>query len=51
MPESLRRGDRVRIRGEHWKVVACAGAVIRVRGCDAANRLTEAAFLPSIEQT
>jgi superfamily II DNA or RNA helicase len=50
MTEALRRGDRVRIRGERWQVVACTDAIVRVRGCEAANRLTEAAFLGGIEQ-
>ena len=50
MTGGVRRGDRIRLRGERWKVIACAGAVVRVRGCDAANRLTEAAFLGSVEQ-
>lgn len=50
MTSGLRRGDRVSIRGEHWSVVACADAIVRVRGCDAANRRTETAFLAGVEQ-
>lgn len=50
MPQTIRRGDRVRVRGQQWQVTDWTDSIVRVRSCDRDRPVERATFIAEVER-